>query len=229
MSETATLDIVIESEFVSETSGGDLDVFTVELYWRRAAELDWSILIGHWGYIWSATGKSKILKIISRAPIRRDPCNLRKNKRHQAAMVHSVCRLGVCYDARGRPWARWGRQGNPDVDDDTVDPMDSKFFALPVGMVAWGNLTTGVQIARRKFPRNKHIQTILRDGLRFLRIIYNRIPRPALKWLVLFHNSFNQVQEIGLDCILAEVSRLQGCFDAAKQKSGWTSYLATSW
>ena len=59
MSETATLDIVIESEFVSETSGGDLDVFTVELYWRRAAELDWSILIGHWGYIWSATGKSK--------------------------------------------------------------------------------------------------------------------------------------------------------------------------
>ena len=74
----------------------------------------WEHLLNHPEASW--TQKDKLMIYREHMPfdlwtggpsMAKDVHNQRHNVRHELRLVFSVCRNGLMYEARGRPWARW--------------------------------------------------------------------------------------------------------------------------
>ena len=92
------------------------------------------------------------------------------------------------------------------------------------GMASWGNLEKACRVARQKFPGNNNVQRVFREGLRYLKVMYHHVPYSFLKLMIHYHNSFTDIQEIGVDQWLECIIECQAQWVTLSTSQGISSY-----
>jgi hypothetical protein len=91
-------------------------------------------------------------------------------------------------------------------------------------MASWGNLEKACRVARQKFPGNNNVQRVFREGLRYLKVMYHHVPYSFLKLMIHYHNSFTDIQEIGVDQWLECIIECQAQWVTLSTSQGISSY-----
>ena len=91
-------------------------------------------------------------------------------------------------------------------------------------MASWGNLEMSCRLGRKNHPRNEKVQQVFREGMKNLRVMVFHVPYTMLKLMINYHNSFTEIQEIGLDQWIEEIIALQDKYATECRRRGWSSY-----
>ncbi len=91
-------------------------------------------------------------------------------------------------------------------------------------MASWGNLERSCRLGRKNHPRNEKVQQVFREGMKNLRVMVFHVPYTMLKLMINYHNSFTEIQEIGLDQWIEEIIALQDKYATECRRRGWSSY-----